>query len=169
VSPRNSKRDPPPTHGDQDGRPDEREVCARRHLRFGWWCLLVFLGTGLVLEALHATKAGFYLDAANAIRREMWRLGHSHGALLAIINILYALTLRATGRTDRGTCRFASLCLGAGTILMPAGFFLGGVIIYEGDPGLLVLLVPLGGLLMLLGVASIARMISRGSVAGDPP
>jgi hypothetical protein len=26
---------------------------AQRHLRFGWWTLLLFLTLGLVLEALH--------------------------------------------------------------------------------------------------------------------
>jgi len=38
------------------------------------------------------------------------------------------------------------------TCLMPAGFFLGGLFIYSGDPGLGILLVPAGGLLLVVAV-----------------
>jgi len=31
---------------------------------------------------------------------------------------------------------------------MPSGFFLGGLFIYAGDPGLVILLVPVGGILL---------------------
>ena len=38
------------------------------------------------------------------------------------------------------------------SLLLPGGFFLGGVVIYAGDPGLGILLVPVGALLLLTAV-----------------
>jgi hypothetical protein len=35
---------------------------------------------------------------------------------------------------------------------MPVGFFLGGLFVYAGDPGLGILLVPVGGLLLFVAV-----------------
>ena len=46
----------------------------------------------------------------------------------------------------------ASACLRGATLLMPAGFFLGGVRVYSGDPGIGIILVPVGGLLLLAAV-----------------
>jgi hypothetical protein len=45
------------------------------------------------------------------------------------------------------------------TIVLPAGFFLGGTTAQGGDPGLLVLLVPVGALLVFVGVLLTARSI----------
>ena len=56
---------------------------ADAHLSFGWWALFVFLMLGLVLEALHAFKFGYYLDSSNETRRLVWRLAHAHGTLIA--------------------------------------------------------------------------------------
>ena len=67
----------------------------RRHLRFGWWALFVFLLLGATLETLHGFKAGFYLDVSNETRRLMWTLAHAHGALLGIVNVAAGLSLRA--------------------------------------------------------------------------
>jgi hypothetical protein len=41
----------------------------KRHFRAGWYGLAVYLTLGIFLEALHATKAGFYLDEGNETRR----------------------------------------------------------------------------------------------------
>ncbi len=68
----------------------------RLHLRFGWAALLAFLALGLVLEALHGFKVGWYLDVASSTRRLLFTLAHAHGTLLALVNIAYALTLRAS-------------------------------------------------------------------------
>jgi len=38
------------------------------------------------------------------------------------------------------------------TVLLPGGFFLGGAMIYAGDPGVGILLVPVGALLLLVAV-----------------
>ena len=130
-----------------------------RHLRFGWWALLVYAAFGLLLEALHGFKVAAYLDVSNETRRLMWRLAHTHGTLLAAINILYALTLRSARPAPlQGTARVSAMLIAA-TVILPGGFLLGGVIVYGGDPGISVLLVPVGALLLLAGLWSIARRV----------
>ena len=67
---------------------------ARRHIRFGWWSLLVFASAGLVLESLHGFKVRAYLDTSNETRRLMWTLAHAHGTLLVPVGavlLLFAL------------------------------------------------------------------------------
>jgi len=131
------------------------EDYARRHLRIGWWTLLVFATLGLVLESLQGFKIAAYLDVANDTRRTMWRLAHAHGTLLGAINILFALTLRSSPAPLTAASRI-SIALIAATLLLPLGFFLGGVVFYAGDPGIGVLVVPLGGVLLLLALFWIA-------------
>jgi hypothetical protein len=131
---------------------------ARWHLRFGWWSLLVFAGLGLTLEILHGFKVGAYLDVSNETRRLMWRLAHAHGALLGVIHIAYGLTIQSMpGLASQMSSR---TLVGASTLL-PAGFFLGGVSFYAGDPGLGVALVPVGAALLLLALFRIARALDR--------
>ena len=132
---------------------------ARRHLIFGWWALLTFLALGLVLEALHGFKIGFYLDVDHSTRRLMWTLAHAHGTLLALVNLAFAFTVERV-RWTAGVLRLASRCLFAATSLMPLGFFLGGIDIRGGDPGLGIGLVALGGLLLLVGVLAAARGVT---------
>lgn len=127
------------------------DPCAEKHLRHGWLCLLVFLAAGLALESLHGLKVAAYLDLEHAVRRHMWTLAHAHGALLGLVHLGLAATVRALPHL--GTCsygRVASVSLDAATVLLPLGFFLGGLDHYAGDPGLGVLLVPVGGALLLL-------------------
>ena len=69
-------------------------VLARRHLRLGWWSLLVFLVLGGVLETLHGLKVGWYLDVDNETRRLMWTLAHAHGSLLGLLHLGFAFTMR---------------------------------------------------------------------------
>jgi hypothetical protein len=139
-------------------------VC--RHLRIGWSALLVFASLGLILEALQGFKVAAYLDVSNETRRLMWRLAHAHGALLGAINILFALTLKASASTFPSAARISSSLVGA-TILLPLGFFLGGVVFYSGDPGLGVLLVPAGAMLLLLSLYWIASAVSKRSSGPD--
>jgi hypothetical protein len=124
----------------------------RRHLVFGWWALLVFLTAGLVLEALHGFKIGAYLKVSNETRRLMWTLAHAHGTMLALVNLAFAAAIRSLPAWPQATARLASSCLVVATVLMPAGFFLGGVFIYSGDPGLGILLVPVGGVFLFAAV-----------------
>lgn len=147
----------PAAVGDQSNDP---QVLTRRHLRFGWWTLLVFLTLGLVLEALHGLKIGFYLSVTNETRRLMWTLAHAHGTLLALVNLGFAFTIRLLPEWSARERGLASVCLRAATLLMPAGFFLGGTVIYSGDPGLGIILLPVGGLLLLAAVFLTARAAS---------
>ena len=130
---------------------------ARRHLRFGWWSLLAFATLGLVLETLHGFKVRAYLDVANDTRRLMWTLAHAHGTLLAIVHIVFGLCLAAVPDIAGRQARLMSASLVAASILLPGGFFLGGVAFYSGDPGLGVLLVPIGALFLLTAVFHAAR------------
>jgi len=132
---------------------------ADRNLRFGWWSLLVFLSLGAALETLHGFKIGWYVDVGNETRRLMFTLAHAHGTLLALVNI-------AAGLTERNMDRFSlrpsvSFALIWDAILLPAGFFLGGIVIYDGDPGLGVWLVPIGALLLFYSVARVALDLSK--------
>jgi len=122
-----------------------------RHLRFGWWSLLVFLLMGLVLEALHGFKIGWYLEVANTTRRFSWTLAHAHGTLLAVVNLVLGATMHRCVWSDR-VRSIASTSLIASTILLPGGFFLGGLFPHEGDPGLGIFLVPIGGGLLAVSV-----------------
>lgn len=127
------------------------ELYVARHLRRGWLCLLVFLAAGLALESLHGLKVGAYLDLDHAVRRHMWTLAHAHGALLGLIHLGLAATARA--HASLATCRYghiASNSLDLASVLLPLGFFLGGLDHYAGDPGLGVVMVPIGGVLLLL-------------------
>ena len=130
---------------------------AVRHLRFGWWSLLVFLSVGFVLELLHGFKAGFYLDVDNEARRLMWTLAHAHGALLSVVHVAWALCLRAFPDLEAGSPRAVSRCLTAASVLLPGGFFAGGVQLYGGDPGLGVAAAPAGAACLGIGVFLTAR------------
>lgn len=130
-----------------------------RNLRFGWWSLLVFLSLGGVLETLHGFKIGWYVDVGNETRRLMFTLAHAHGTLLALINIAAGLTARKVDRFElRPSVSFALIWA---AILLPAGFFLGGIVIYDGDPGLGVWLVPVGAILLFYSVIRIALDLSK--------
>lgn len=130
---------------------------ARKHVRFGWWSLLVFLTLGLVLETLHGFKLGMYLDVSNQTRRLMWTLAHAHGALLGLVHIVFGLCLRAMPELGSENLRLASLSLVGASVLLPGGFFLGGVVFYSGDPGVGIVLVPVGAALLGIAVFLFAR------------
>jgi hypothetical protein len=138
---------------------EPRDALAQRHCSFGWYALFVFASVGALLEALHAFKAGFYLDVDHETRRLMWRLGHAHGTLLALINLGFAATVPRTSPGARARLLRASACLLAASCLLPAGFLLGGVFASAGDPGLPVLLVPLGVPLLLAALWWTARAV----------
>lgn len=131
----------------------------KRHLQFGWWSLLVFLSLGIILEAFHGFKAGLYLDVTNETRRLMWTLAHAHGTLLALVHIAFAFSITVLPKWDPAARRLGSSCLVGASVLMPGGFFLGGAVIYSGDPGLGILLVPIGALLLFIAVLSAARAV----------
>jgi len=125
---------------------------ARHHLRFGWFSLLVFLSLGVLLEALHGFKVGFYLDVSQETRRLMWRLAHAHGTLLSLIHLAFAHACAVAPDWPDKRRTLASRCLSAAGVLLPLGFFLGGLFPHSGDPGLGVLLVPIGAVLLFVAV-----------------
>jgi hypothetical protein len=145
----------------------------RRHLRFGWYALAGFSLLGIALESLHAFKQGYYLDVGNETRRLMWRLGHAHGTLLALVNMGFGLSLPhlpphaaklgaiTAGPSESASLRRISACLLVAALLMPAGFLLGGCFATDADPGPLVALVPAGAVLLIVAAASVARRLRR--------
>jgi hypothetical protein len=130
------------------------EVLARRHLTLGWGALLVFVCLGLALETLLAFKVGAYVDVDGETRRTMWRLAHAHGTGLALVHVAYGLTVKSLPDVAN---KLSSACLVVALLLVPAGFFAGGVAVHGGDPGVLVFLVPPGAVALLVGLARIAR------------
>ncbi|MCP4872776.1 MAG: hypothetical protein GY898_29140 [Proteobacteria bacterium] len=143
--------------------PPDLDAIARRHLTFGWWALLIFLLVGSVLESLHGFKVAWYVDVATETRRLVWRLGHAHGTMLSIVNIVFGLTIK--GVADRiGDAAWpvrASQLLVIGTVLLPGGFFAGGLVIYGGDPGPGVFVAPFGALALAIAMALTATGLSK--------
>ena len=133
---------------------------SQRHLRFGWWSLLVFAILGLTLEALHGFKVRAYLDTSNETRRLMWTLAHAHGIGLALVHIVFGLMLRAVPEAAPRNVSLTSTSLVAASVLLPGGFFLGGIAFYAGDPGVGIALVPVGAAALLYALFSIARGIT---------
>lgn len=123
-----------------------------RHLKLGWWGLLVFLCMGGVLELLHALKLGFYVDVASDTRRLLWTLAHAHGALIAMVHIVFATTIAVSPAWSGESKEIASRNLILSLFLVPGGFFLGGLFIHQGDPGLGIFLLPIGFVFLFLGV-----------------
>jgi hypothetical protein len=144
-------------------RDDPTPALRARHLRAGWWALLLFACVGIALEALHGFKAGFYLDVGNETRRLLWTLAHAHGTLLALLNLLFAASLPALPALRGPSLVAASRCLLGALVLLPAGFFAGGAAVHGGDPGLGVLLVPPGALLLVVALFLTARAASAGA------
>ena len=131
---------------------------ARRHLRFGWWSLLLFATLGLVLESLHGFKVSAYLNVSNETRRLMWTLAHAHGALLSMVHVLFGLSVRVAPEVGIRNRPLISRCLIGASVVLPGGFFVGGIGSYGGDPGVGVLLVPVGAAALLIALFLLARM-----------
>lgn len=125
------------------------------NLKFGWFALAFFVAMGLFLESLHLFKAPFYFE--HDLRRELWVLAHAHGALMAILNIAYGLTV---GRYATNSATDGRLWLLA-CVLVPAGFFLGGVGANEVDPSLWIILTPIGALCALVASIKTALHVVR--------
>jgi hypothetical protein len=136
----------------------------RRHLRAGWWGLAVFIALGVALEALHAIKAPFYVDAGRETVRLLLRLAHAHGTLVSLVNILYAVTLRVR---PVSASRLASALLLASLVLLPWGFLLGSLGAQGGDPGYGIVLVPGGAVTLFAAAVVIGWRVS--SVRNSAP
>jgi len=115
-----------------------------RSRSFGWWALF---------------KVGWYLDVDNEGRKLQLTLAHTHGTLLAVVNIIFALSFKGSG--VNGTLAKAAKFLKWAAILMPLGFLGGGIMSMGADPGFAIVLVPVGGLLLFAGVLFAARAASH--------
>lgn len=132
----------------------EVHALQRRHFSVGWAALLVFVLLGLVLELLHGFKHPIYLDARNSTRRLMWTLGHAHGTMLALVQIAFAASIGFLREPPMGRLRWVSKGLLVAGLCMPLGFFLGGVSLHGGDPGIGIVFLPLGALALVAGLAA---------------
>jgi hypothetical protein len=145
---------------------------ARRHHLVGWVGLLVFLSLGAALEGFHGFKASFYLDQAHRLRREMWTLAHAHGTLLALVHVAFAAGVVQFGQWTAGRLKLTSFFLLDAAVLIPVGFFLGGLTSTQSDPGWGVVLVPAGALLLAVAVScvvwSAAADLRLGETASAP-
>jgi hypothetical protein len=128
------------------------EPAIEKALRAGWILLALSLPLGVTLEALHGFKVQVYLRSQ--VRHEMWRLAHAHGTMLGILLLVFA-TL-AERHLAPGKRAPISRDLRAGSVLMPLGFFLGGVLNSEGDPSPAIVLVPIGALFLLAALVRAA-------------
>lgn len=133
----------------------------KRHLLFGWWALFGYGLLGLALEAMHGFKVGAYLDATNETRRLMWTLAHAHGVLLGLVNLGFVATIVSWPALPAPAQQQASLGLRTSTLVLPLGFFAGGIRFYSGDPGLGIALVPVGAGLLLYAAWVVAKGIAR--------
>jgi hypothetical protein len=143
---------------------DARQRCCSLHLSTGWWTLLLFLTLGFVLEVLHGFRSGWYLNVDVETRRLMLRLAHAHGTLLAVLNLVFAGTIVCSPNWHGPSQALASRCLLASTIMLPAGFILGGLFLYGSDPGWGIVLVPAGAVLLFVSVLTTAQAVRRSGV-----
>ncbi len=143
---------------------EARQRCCHLHLSVGWWALLLFLALGFALEVLHGFRSGWYLNVDVETRRLMLRLAHAHGTLLAIVNLCFAGSIVCVPGWTGASQTTASRCLLASTVMLPAGFTLGGLFLYGADPGWGILLVPAGAVLLFISVLVTAKAVRRNGV-----
>ncbi|PRQ04707.1 hypothetical protein ENSA5_05560 [Enhygromyxa salina] len=124
-----------------------------RHIRASIALVALFLAAGLWLEAMYGLRAEGWLD--DPLRREFLRLGHAHGGLLGILNLALAWALERL-QTPAGWARKIRVAALVGAALVGLGFMLGGLIHGPTDPGLPVLAVPAGAMLLLSSLAATA-------------
>jgi hypothetical protein len=147
----------------------QRTLSIKHHMRVGWHALLIFGALGTMLEVLHAWKNPAYLGVGNETRRLMWTLAHAHGIGLSLLQIAYAATLAVVFQSQALSVRLqrASWLIDLSTLLMPLGFFLGGLLTYDSDPSLGILLVPLGAFAFLAGAFFVALELSLTAASSD--
>jgi hypothetical protein len=118
--------------------PAASDAAARLHGRAGWTLLAVGLAFGVTLEALEAFRVSWVV--ADLWRNRLWALAHFHADAMGLLNLVYRPWARGAGE---------SRALAIGSALIPVGFLLGGFAHSEGDPGLGILLVPVGAALVI--------------------
>jgi hypothetical protein len=133
-----------------------------RLLLQGWVSIAVWMSFGLLLEGLLGYKIPAFLEDGQ--RRELFRLAHTHGTLLALVLIAVALCVRLF---EIRPPPIALTALRLGALLMPLGFLLGGMWHPEGDPGVGIWLVPPGALMVIFGTISTALASRKKASSAD--
>ncbi len=134
---------------ERDDETDRREARAVRTL--GWGGLAMWAALGIALEAAHGLKLTAYLD--DALTRLLLTLAHAHGVALSLLLVLFAETgARLLSKDDAWTSRL----LGGAAIALPVGFALSSIAHPESDPGIAILLVPIAGLALVIGLVRVA-------------
>ncbi len=120
-------------------------------LKQAWACLAGWIAFGLLVEAMSGYRIPALLD--DPIRREMLRLAHAHGTLLNLVLLAAAICARLElVRIESGV----AILLRIAIISIPVGFLLAGVWHFKNDPGIGILLVPVGGVLLLWSCIQLA-------------
>ncbi|CAN5551406.1 hypothetical protein BH20VER1_BH20VER1_31170 [soil metagenome] len=125
-------------------------------LRQGWISLALWIAFGILLEGFNAFRSPAYLD--DATRRDLFRLAHAHGTLLNMVLLVAAICARlGLIRLNR----MASLGLQSAVVLLPAGFFFAGLFRIRDEPGVAILLVPVGAVLLLVSAIYISLTLPK--------
>lgn len=106
-----------------------------------------------MLEGIIGLRLAAWMD--DPIRRELVRLGHAHGGLLAIVNLAIAFAIGKLATPDAWARRVRVAAI-LGALFVGLGFVLGGLWHGGVDPGPFVLLVPAGALLVLSSILVVA-------------
>ena len=124
---------------------------------------------GILLLSLIAVESGGFLlrkivlgkVAANDLQRSFFRAGHAHAGVLLILGLVIPLYLDAA-QVEGLIGAFARSAVPAAAIIMPAGFFLSVIGREPERPNRLGLLIPVGGIVLGLGLlAAAVSLIAR--------
>ena len=126
-----------------------------RHLRLSIALAALFLAMGLWLEAMIGLRMTGWVD--DPLRREFLRLGHAHGGLLALLNLGLGLAMDRLG-TPAAWAATIRAAAWSGALLVGAGFVAGGLLHGPTDPGLPILVVPAGALMLLGSLVAVALL-----------
>lgn len=128
-------------------------MSADRHLRLSIALVAIFLAMGLWLEAMYGLRAEGWVD--DPLRREFLRLGHAHGALLGLVNVALGWGCERLA-TPAAWATKIRLAAWVGACLVGVGFVAGGLLHGPTDPGLPILAVPAGALMVLTSSVAVA-------------
>jgi hypothetical protein len=134
--------------------PDEENQEQHRSLRFGWASLFLWAFLGLGLEGAQGFKLSPYLD--DDMARMLLRLAHAHGVGLSLVVLVYGWAGAPLFSTKPDGGRSVGTALRAGAVLLPLGFLLSVIGHSETDPGIGILLSPIGAVALLVGLGRVA-------------
>jgi hypothetical protein len=119
-------------------------------IRQGWISLALWIVFGILIEGFIGFRIPALLD--DLVRRDLFRLAHAHGTLLNLVLIAAAICARLE-LIQLGS--IPSLGLRAAVVLLPLGFLAGGIWHFKDDPGVGIIFVPVGALLLLITAVQI--------------